>query len=202
MNTKFQALYVRTSTDMQENGLDAQIKALEAYCKTKGYTQYKVYQDFAISGGKISRPQLDQMMADSQNGLIENVFVHSFSRFARSTKHLIIALETFQGLGINFISISENIDTSTPMGKTLYQILASFSELEREMVKIRVRNGMMAAKLRGSKIGATKKFTNRALFQDLRASGKTIREIAKLMNCSPPTVLKMLKEPVTEPTLN
>lgn len=197
---KTTALYVRVSTDLQINGADSQVKALENYCKTKEITNYKIYQDFAISGAKASRPSLESMMKDISDGLVESVVVYSFSRLARNLKHLILALETFQKLKVNFVSISESIDLNTPIGRTIYQVMASFSELERELIKERVRNGMKAAKLRGSKIGATKKFTNTALFKDLRASGKTIREIAKLMNCSPPTVLKMLKDPVNEPT--
>ncbi len=198
---KTTAMYVRVSTDLQTNGSDSQIKALENYCRLKEITNYKIYHDFAISGAKTSRPQLDQMMLDCKNNLIDCVLVYSFSRLARSTKHLILALETFQSLGINFLSISENLDLSTPMGRTIYQILASISELERELIRERVRNGMRAAKIRGSQIGAKKRFTNKAIFQELRANGKTIREIAKLMNCSPPTVLKMLKDPVSEAAL-
>ncbi|MEQ1722661.1 MAG: recombinase family protein [Pseudobdellovibrio sp.] len=86
MKNKITALYVRVSTDLQANGLDSQIKALEQHCKIKEILNYKIYQDFGISGAKSSRPELDQMMLDCANGLIENVIVYSFSRLARSTK--------------------------------------------------------------------------------------------------------------------
>jgi site-specific DNA recombinase len=90
------ALYVRTSTDKQEKGLEAQIRVLEEYCKSKGILNYQVYQDFGISGSKSSRPQLDQMMKDVRDEKISTVIVYSFSRFARSTKHLLDALDEFQ----------------------------------------------------------------------------------------------------------
>jgi site-specific DNA recombinase len=116
------ALYVRTSTDKQEKGLEAQIRVLEEYCKSKGILNYQVYQDFGISGSKSSRPQLDQMMKDVRDEKISTVIVYSFSRFARSTKHLLEALEEFKSLGVSFISLSENVDTNSAIGVAMFTL--------------------------------------------------------------------------------
>lgn len=188
---------MRTSTDLQMNGLDAQEKALLSYCQIKGLAEFEVFKDSGVSGTKSNRPGLDLMLAKAKNNEFSSVIVYSFSRFARSTKHLLTALDQFNELGISFISISEAIDTSTPLGRTVFTIISSISQLEAELIRERVKNGMRAAKLRGSKIGATKKHTNPQPFIELRKSGMTMREIAKVLQCSPMTVVRLLRQSVT-----
>lgn len=188
------ALYIRTSTEIQINGLDSQKQALENYCKISSIQDYEVYSDFGHSGSKESRPELDRMLTDCRLGLVTSVIVYSFSRFARSTKHLILALEEFDSLNIKFISLTENLNTSTPLGRTIFQIIASISELERELIRERVRNGLKAARARGTRLGAVKKYTNCEVFKQLSRSGLTVREIAKTLNCSTSTVIRALKE--------
>ena len=80
--------------------------------------------DIHLQAGKASRPQLDKMILDCEAGMIDSVVVHSFSRFARSSKHLILALELFDKLKIRFVSITESVDTATPFGRTVFQIIA------------------------------------------------------------------------------
>lgn len=196
MKNKFTALYVRVSTENQITGLESQTRALLNYCESKQITNYKVYEEFGVSGAKSSRPALDRMILDSEAGLIESVVVYSFSRFARSTKHLILALEQFDKLKIRFVSITENIDTSTAFGRTIFQIIASIAELERELIRDRVRTGLKNAKAKGKLLGAKKKYTNSEIFKQLRANGMTIREIAKTVNCSTATVLRMIQQEV------
>jgi DNA invertase Pin-like site-specific DNA recombinase len=116
------ALYIRTSTDKQLTGLEAQERALKQHCKSKEILNFSLYKEFGVSGSKSSRPELDEMMKDIRDGEIQTVIVYSFSRFARSTKHLLDALDEFHQLGVNFISITENIDTSTPMGKAMFTL--------------------------------------------------------------------------------
>lgn len=187
------ALYVRTSTDMQANGVDSQTRALENFCLTKNILDFRYYIDSGVSGAKSSRPELDKMMNDCNSGLIESVIVYSFSRFARSTKHLLTALEQFQLKKINFISITENLDLSTPLGRTVFQIIGAIGELERDLIRERVRNGIKAAKARGKQIGAVKKYSNVEPFIQLSKSGLSVREIAKALQCSPATVSRTLK---------
>lgn len=187
------ALYVRTSTDMQEKGHDAQRRALEAYCLQKGIIDYLLFEDFGVSGTKQTRPGLDKLMQAARASEISCVVVYSFSRFARSTVHLLNALDEFNKLQVGFISISESIDSSTPIGRTMFTIISSISQLEAELIRERVKNGIKAARERGRQIGAIRKYDNPELFFQLRSNGMTVRQIAKTIKCSTATVVRMLK---------
>jgi DNA invertase Pin-like site-specific DNA recombinase len=190
---KITALYARTSTVMQASGLDAQIRALRRYCSSHEITDYVIYEDDGISGAKISRPALDRMMEDVKSGKIERVIVYSFSRYARSTSHLLKALETFKALNIAFVSTTENLDTNTPLGVAIFSIISSIAQLERDLIRERVINGLRAAKERGVKIGR-KKTRPSALIRRLRSKGLTFAEIARLANCSQGSVSVEMKE--------
>ena len=91
------------------------------------------------------RPALDRLMDDARKRRFDMVGVWRFDRFARSTKHLVTALEEFQYLSIDFISYSENIDTSSPMGKAMFTIVAAIAELEHSIIKERVTAGVRQA---------------------------------------------------------
>lgn len=188
------ALYCRVSTnDKQDSGLASQQLALENYCKAQGIENYQIYSD-KISGTKTSRPSLDQLIQDCDSGLIENVVVFSFSRFGRSLRHLIESMEYFQGKNIGFISISEKFDTTTSVGRVMFAIISALGQWEREQISSRVKAGMAHAKSKGKKIGAAKKYLNPEIFLHLRQQGMTTREIAKVIKCSPSTVVKMLRQ--------
>ena len=103
------------STADQHSGLEAQIRALKEHCEKNGITAYELFTDENISGAKISRPSLDQMMQSVRNGQVSTVIVYSFSRFARSTSHLLAALEERKKHDAEFISITERIETNSPM---------------------------------------------------------------------------------------
>jgi DNA invertase Pin-like site-specific DNA recombinase len=192
------AIYCRVSTDSQVNGLESQVRALESYCEANGITEYKLYRELGVSGAKANRPILDQMVKDCEEGRVSTVMVYSFSRFARSTKHLILALEQFNKLNIRFISLTESVDTKSPLGKCLFQIIASIGELEREMIRGRVKAGLLNAKAKGKVLGAKRKYDNPAIFRQLRAKGLTIREIANTVKCSTATVIRMLSNSDSE----
>ena len=177
------ALYARVSTAMQQNGLDSQKRALEDWCKRKEITGYLIYEDENQSGTKYSRPGLDKMMADVRAGHISTVVVYSFSRFARSTTHLLNALSEFQKIGVGFNSITEQIDTNSPLGKAFFTILAALSVLERDLIAERVRNGLAAARARGAKIGRAKTRPSE-LIRALLKSGMSHRAAAKVAGCS------------------
>ena len=193
------AIYLRTSTDMQTNGLDAQLRALKGYCEQRGIIDYLIFEDAGFSGSKASRPGLDNLISQVRQGSISSVVVYSFSRFARSTAHLILALQEFQSLNVSFVSVTESIDTSTPIGRTVFAIIASIAELERELICERVRNGMKAAKARGKQIGIKKTYDNSEVFFELHRKGLSSRQIAKVLQCSQTTVVRILKsnEPKT-----
>jgi len=177
---------------MQEKGLESQIRAIQEFCKRQDIENFVIFQDENQSGVKKSRPALDEMMTRVRNNEAESVIVYSFSRFARSVTHLLSALEEFKEFGVRFTSISENLDTDTPLGKALFTILASVSQLERDILIERVRNGLANARAKGIKIGR-KKTRPSELIRKLRSKGLVYREIARIAGCSQGAVSAELK---------
>lgn len=142
-----------------------------------------IYEDENQSGVKQSRPALDRMMNDAREGIIGKVIVYSFSRYARSVTHLLRALEEFKKLNVGFVSITESIDTNTPLGSAVFTILGAVAQLERDLIAERVRNGLANAKAKGIRIGRLK-VRDSDLIRKLKASGMTYRQIAQIARCS------------------
>jgi DNA invertase Pin-like site-specific DNA recombinase len=146
------------------------------------------FVDVGESGAKDSRPQLNELMAAARKRQLDAVLVWRFDRFARSTKHLLLALEEFRSLGVQFISYSENIDTSTPLGQALFTIVAAVAQLERDLIRERVSAGLRNAKLKGKTLGRPSRVVSLDEITRLRAQGASFREIAKAVGASPGTV--------------
>jgi len=174
------AIYMRVST-LKDQTTDSQAHALNEYCGARGYSIYKQYEDIGISGAKVSRPRLNDLMADAVRRRFDVVLVYRFDRFARSSRHLLHALEQFKSLGIGFISVSEAIDTNTPMGEAMFTIIAALSALERNIIAERVKSGLASARAKGKQLGAPIKASNPEVLR-LRSEGVSIREIAKRLN--------------------
>src|ERR1700735_659626 len=165
------AIYARVST--ANNGPDSsmQTRELREYCKLRGWKFAGQYVDEGISGTKDSRPELNKLMADAHRRRFDAVVVWRFDRFARSVSHLLRALEEFRALGIEFVSLTEAVDTSTPMGKMVFTALGAVGELEKSLIVERVKAGMRAAKNRGTKLGRKCVAVNVAEIQKLRGEG-------------------------------
>jgi DNA invertase Pin-like site-specific DNA recombinase len=146
------AIYARVSTNHGQDP-EMQLAELREYIRNRKWKIAGEYVDKGISGASDSRPELNRLMADANRRRFDVVAVWKFDRFARSVSHLLRALETFRALGIEFVSLSENIDTSTPTGKMVFTVLASVSELERSLIGERVRAGLRNAKARGTRLG-------------------------------------------------
>src|SRR2546428_14143925 len=123
------ALYMRVSTKRHGQTTETQALALRDYAGHRGFEIIGEYRDEGISGSKDSRPALDRLMKDSRGRKFDVVIVSRFDRFARSVSHLLRALEEFSHLGVDFVSLSESIDTSTPMGKMIFTVLGAVAEL-------------------------------------------------------------------------
>lgn len=188
--TKTAALYCRYSTDLQTE--NSQVHALQEFCKMRGFAVHRTYIDRGISGTKDNRPELNQLMADAKQGSFTAVICFRFDRFARSTRHLLSALEEFRSLEIDFISVSEAIDTSTPLGEALFVIVAAISRLERDILCQRVRAGLANAKARGKTLGR-KKLRDDVQILALRNEGHSVRGIAKILRMSAGSVQQALK---------
>jgi DNA invertase Pin-like site-specific DNA recombinase len=145
------ALYLRVSTPAQKS--DLQFDGLRRYAERAGLEIVGEYVDTAVSGRKQGRPQLDALMKAARHHECDCVLVWKFDRFARSTRHLLTALEEFDHLGIRFISVQDQVDTSSPMGKAMFTLIGAMAELESSLVSERVAAGMAAAKSRGKHVG-------------------------------------------------
>ena len=148
------AIYVRVSTQEQTT-LNQEIE-LKSYCERNDYEIYKIYRDEGISGSKTSRPELDQMLQDMRNKFFSAVIVWKFDRLGRSTAHLLQVLEELKNKNVRLIATSQNIDTSTTMGKFFFTILSGFAEMERDMIKERIKLGMERRKKQGKSLGRPK----------------------------------------------
>jgi DNA invertase Pin-like site-specific DNA recombinase len=185
------ALYCRVSTADQSVAM--QLADLQAFCTQRGFTIYREYSDTGISGTKERRPALDELMADARKRKFDAVLVWRFDRFARSTKHLITALDELRHLGIEFISYQENIDTSSPLGKAMFTIVAAVAELERNIIVERIKGGLRRAKAMGKKIGRPGLQMNTERIMSLKTQGLSIRAIAKQGGASPSYIHKALQ---------
>ena len=145
------ALYLRVSTSQQKP--DLQADGLRRYAERAGLEIVGEYLDIAVSGRKEGRPKLQELMRAAHNHEFACVLVWKFDRFARSVAHLLKALEEFNHLGIRFISVQDQIDTESPMGKAMFTIIGVMAELESSLISERVMAGMAAARARGKHVG-------------------------------------------------
>ena len=176
MKPKRIAIYTRVSTGDQTANL--QKDELTEYAQFRKWTVTEVYSD-VMSGAKDKRPSLDRLMADARRGKFDVVVVWKFDRFARSTSHLLRALEEFQSLSVDFVSLSESIDTSSPTGKAMFTILGAIAELERSTIRERVVAGQKAAKRRGVRFGRPAVEVDTNAVGKLRKQGLSWRDIAE-----------------------
>jgi len=184
------AIYARVSTTDQST--ESQLLDLRRYADSRGWHVYREYTDEGISGTKDSRPALNELMSHARKRKFDMVLVWRFDRFARSTKHLILALEEFRHLGIAFVSFSENIDTSSPLGSAIFTIISAVAQLERDIIAERVRAGLRRARANGKRLGRPKAKLEPERVRQLRAQGLSIRQVAEVVGISKSTVSRLL----------
>lgn len=203
-------LYVRASTTKRaaqvnqdtgerayEQNLDVQQEQMEKVAAQRGWEVVKLYTDRA-SGSMESRPGLDALMEDARKGRINTVMVIQFDRFARSARQLILALEEFQVIGVDFVSLRENLDTSTPVGKMMFTLVAGFAEMERGILRERIVAGMAHAAKHGTKSGKPpgrpKRVFDRVAAAELRTQGMGWDKIADQLGVSVSTLWRHVKK--------
>lgn len=177
------ALYARVSTANHSQDVTMQTRELREYIERRGWQLAGEYIDLGISGSKEKRPELDRLMTDAHRRQFGAVIVWKFDRFARSVSHLLRALETFQALGIHFVSLSESLDTSTPAGKMVFTVLGAVAELERSLIVERVKAGLRNARAKGKHLGRPRSIVDPRKVAHLRAQGVSWRKIASQMGC-------------------
>ena len=186
------AIYARVSTVNHGQDVSMQTRELRQFAEARGWNVAGEYIDAGVSGAKDSRPELNRLMADAHKRRFDVVCVWRFDRFARSVSHLLRALETFKALGIDFVSYSEQMDTSTPAGKMVFTVLGAVAELERSLIVERVRAGLRNARAKGKTLGRPRASVDAARIGRLRAQGRSIREIADELGYSRSLVHKTL----------
>ena len=173
------ALYLRVSTADQRP--DLQYDGLRGYAARAGLDVVRDYCDVAVSGRKEGRPQLNALMAAARNREIDCVLVWKLDRFARSTRHLLAALEEFDHLGVRFVSVQDQVDTDSPMGRAMFTIIGAMAELESSLISERMTAGMKAAEARGKHLGrpATQQRIVREIEALATSTDLSIRQIQK-----------------------
>jgi DNA invertase Pin-like site-specific DNA recombinase len=190
METKQVALYARCSTADQST--DNQVSDLRRFAEQRGWTIHREYVDKGVSGAKDRRPALDSLMADARKRKIDVVLVWKFDRFARSAQHLLNAMAEFKALDIDFCSVQDAVDTTTPYGKAMFTVIAAMAELERELIRQRVLHGVKKARERGKTLGRPRVTFDLVKAVELHSQGMTFAAIGKSMGVSRETIRKAL----------
>jgi DNA invertase Pin-like site-specific DNA recombinase len=182
-------LYARVSTGDQNEGM--QLASMSEFARRRGW-DVETFADVGWSGAKERRPVLDAMMAKVRKRECDVVLVWRFDRFARSVTHLVNALQEFKALGVQFVSVQENIDTTLPHGELLFHIFAAIAQFERALISERVRHGMRHAKSQGKHMGRKPLGLDAAQITALRAQGLPWREVAHRVKADESTVRKFM----------
>ena len=208
------AIYSRVSTEEQaKEGLsvDAQIDKCESFCKARGWEVFKVYKDSGFSAGRLNRPALELLLRDAEDKRFNIILVYKIDRFSRKLKDLITILEDLKMKGINFTSVTEQIDTTSAMGEAFFQIIGVFAQLERGMVKERVqlsfdRKINLGEALYRAPFGYV--YQNKKLVKhpenaekvkeifEMWNAGINYKEICKKFDISPSTCYQILRNPI------
>ncbi len=184
------AIYARVSKSNGNQNPDMQLRELREYCSRRGWQIVCEYVDSA-TGSRESRPDLDKLLAQCRKRSVDAVVVYRYDRFARSLRQLVNALEEFRALGVDFVSLHEGTDTSTPNGRLVFGIFASIAEFERELIRDRVRSGLAAARARGRRLGRPSVGVDPKRIAALRALGLTWRVIAQRLDCGVATLFRV-----------
>jgi DNA invertase Pin-like site-specific DNA recombinase len=176
------ALYCRVSTTDQRAEL--QVHELRRVAAQRAWNVVGEYIDEGYSGTKNGRPALNRLMADAHKGKFGVVVCWRFDRFGRSLRHLVTALDVFHDLNIDFVSTQDAIDTGTASGRMMFAIVGAMAEFEAELIRERTIVGLAAARRRGVRLGRRPVRVDLEHAIQLRAQGRSFREIARELGVS------------------
>ena len=186
------AFYLRVSTGEQTT--ENQRRELEQVAKRSGWDVVEIYEDAGISGanGREKRPAFDKLLKDASRREFDLVAAWSVDRLGRSLQHLVAFLGELHALKIDLYLHQQGIDTTTPAGKAMFQMMGVFAEFERAMIQERVKSGLARARASGQRLGrppvAARK---RAEVLKLRRDGQSVRAIARALKLAPGTVQRI-----------
>ena len=195
MSNKRAALYVRVSTDVQT--VENQIRELRQVAGRRGWDVAEVYNDAGISGakGRNGRPGLDSMLNDARRRKFDIVMAWAIDRLGRSLIDLLDTIQHLEACGVDLYLDQQAIDTTTPMGRLVFQVTGAFAEFERTMIRQRIKAGLKRAVAQGVKLGRPKidRTTERKVRQQL-ARGGGILKVAKSLGIGTGTVQRIANE--------
>ena len=183
------AIYARVSTLDQEP--ENQLQELRRYVEARGWTAQE-YTDHGVSGAKDRRPALDRLVTDAKRRRFDVLVVWRLDRLGRNLRHLILLLDDLQAIGVDFVSLAEGIDATTPAGRLQLHILGAIAEFERSRVIERVQAGLQRAIRQGRTLGRPRAIISR--FQLARVQGLSTREAAKVLGVPRSTLQRYLAQ--------
>jgi DNA invertase Pin-like site-specific DNA recombinase len=175
-----------------------QTRELREYCDRRGWHLTGEYVDIGVSGSKDKRPELDRLRVDAHRRRFDVILVWKLDRFSRSLRNLVNSLAELDTLGVDFVSLRDNLDFSTPSGRLMFQIIGAMAEFERALIQERVKAGMRNARAKGRRIGRP---PQTQLSSELRADianayqigGTSLRLLAKNFGTSLATVQRCVR---------
>ena len=189
------AIYTRVSTADQRP--EIQTARLRGYANARDFEVVEEFVDHGVSGAKASRPALDRMMEAARRREFDAVLVAKLDRLARSVHHLTQLAAELEALGVGLVVVDQAIDTTTPSGRLLFNVLGSIAEFERDLIRERTLAGVEAARRRGARIGRPEVCDRKLRERIVRlsqAGSKSLREIAEMVGVSKSTVARVVKE--------
>ena len=187
------AIYARVST-LAGQSPAMQLDVLREFAGRCDFEVVGEFVDHGASGARERRPALDQLMDAARKRTCDVVLVYRFDRFARSVRHLVAALDEFDASGVDFVSYSESLDTSTPMGRAMFSIIGALAELERRIVVERSVEGQRRARARGIHVGRPRRQVDARRILRLRDEGQSLRAIARETGVSRTVVTRVVRE--------
>jgi DNA invertase Pin-like site-specific DNA recombinase len=188
------AIYARVSTTGHGQDVGLQVEELRQVASQRGWQVIHEFIDDGISGTSEERPGLDSLMSAVRAAQVDVVMVWRFDRFARSTRHLLEALDEFRRCQVDFVSLREQVDSSTAIGKALYTLIACVAELEHALIQERVQAGVARARERGVKFGRPRRGLDLRAAHALIDQGHSVREVADMLGLPRTTLRRRLAE--------
>jgi DNA invertase Pin-like site-specific DNA recombinase len=188
------ALYARVSTIGHGQDVGLQLDELRRVAHQRGWQVIHEFIDDGISGTTAERPGLHALMSAVRVAEVDVVMVWRFDRFARSTTHLLEALDEFRRCQVDFVSLREQVDSSTAIGKALYTLIACVAELEHALIQERVQAGVARARERGVKFGRPRRDLDLRAAHALIDQGHSVREAADMLGLPRTTLRRRLAE--------
>ncbi len=196
--TKRAAIYARTSTTCQDP--EVQTRELRPFVEKRGWSLHEdmLFVDFGFSGAQDRRPALDRMLAAARQRKFDVLVVWAIDRLGRSLRALVLTCEELGALGVDLVSFTQPIDTTTPSGRLTFSVLGAVAQFEREMIRERVRAGISKAKSSGKRLGRPPLDLDIDYLRGRLAAGEKLRAVARSLGTTHTSLRRALARAGTE----